>query len=148
MARLAALLVLTALTASVAAAPAVAQDQPEKAKQEKKPKRNPDVITMDEIDDVRNQVSNGMEIITAPSAHVPPDPRRHHHDERLIGQCDPTAAGRARWKSARRCRDAPPDQRHFDHGDSLPERHQRQYEVWNRLRRRGNPRYDAPLTSC
>ena len=63
MARLTALLVLTALTASVAAAPAVAQDQPEKAKQEKKPKRNPDVITMDEIDDVRNQVSNGMEIV-------------------------------------------------------------------------------------
>ncbi len=63
MARLAALLVLTALTASAAALPAVAQDQPQKAKEEKKPKRNPDVISLEEIEGVRNQASNGMDIV-------------------------------------------------------------------------------------
>lgn len=63
MARLATLLILSALAASAAAVPATAQDKPEKAKEEKKPKRNPDVITIDEIEVVRNQVSNGMDIV-------------------------------------------------------------------------------------
>ncbi len=63
MARLATLLILTALTASAAAAPAAAQDKPEKAKEEKRPRRNPDVISFEEIEAVRNQSSNGLDIV-------------------------------------------------------------------------------------